>query len=110
MYECMGDMVVDPVPSDEEMNDASLDENSSNIDPEDLRPYSNQDCVFPSNAMFEYRNFPNIQRAKNEERKDRLPAFIQSKPPLKINVQLPESYVNEEQPRNDLMSENQPYN
>jgi hypothetical protein len=34
----MADMIIDPIPSDE--SQGLLDENSSNIDPEDLRPYS----------------------------------------------------------------------
>lgn len=36
-YECMADMVFDPMPLDDE--DLPLD-NHSNIDPEDLRPYN----------------------------------------------------------------------
>lgn len=95
----MADMVIDPVSSDGD-SQGLLDENSSNIDPEDLRPYNQQDTAFTNSASFEYRNFSNIQRARLEESKSR-PAFIQQryKPP-KINVELPDNH--EERPRNEL--------
>ena len=61
----MGDMVVDVVPSEEE-NDDLLDDDASDFDPENLRPYNKSDTHFSNySASFDYRNFPHLQRAKD---------------------------------------------
>jgi len=98
-------MVIDPVPSEDE-NDL-LDGNTSDFDPENLRPYSSNTTTY--GASFDYRNFPGLQRVKDQE-ETKLPAFIQSKPKPRIHVGLPNDFAENEKPRNDLMGANQPSN
>ena len=71
-YHSYADMIIDPMPIDDD--DLAHDENSD-IDPEDLRPYSQADTAFTNSASFDYRNFPKIASAKDEETKQ-LPPFI----------------------------------